>query len=226
MKWLGRIVAVAAAALTATYARAQVTLNFDNLTFADYDQIPSNYGASLDARLTSITYRTLYSNFTLYQSYVELWNADYGDLSKVVYPASNGYVGEIMFVPTAGYGVRIISFDMAGWSQTDRTNTLMRLVDSNGTVLYDFASGGSVAIEGDLTGNRHSTFTPNFYYAGTLGIQWGNDWNVGIDNIQFQLVAIPEPGGLALGVSLASALAILLGRRRFSAAKLVPNGVN
>ncbi len=92
----------------------------------------------------------------------------------------------------AGYAVRPLSFDMAGYPSSDRVNTFMRLTDGAGTTLLNYAAAGPVAIKGDDDGPQHSPFAPNLV-AGTIRIQWGNEWRVGIDNVRFQIVPIPEP---------------------------------
>jgi len=183
-------------------SHGQIVLNFDDLTLNNYDPIPASYGDTLVANIADIQYRTLNpGDFSLYESHLEFWNSDYGDLSKVAYPSANGMVGEIAIVPAEGYGVRLVSFDMAGYSHADLTNTVMRLLDGSGNVLQNFAASGSVSIQGDGTGPQHSTFTPNLTFAGTVLLQWGTDWNVGLDNLQFEAVplsAIPEPSTWAL----------------------------
>lgn len=194
MGWLGKFLL---ASVLAVAAHAQVVLNFQDLTLPDYGVIPANYGATLDPHLSTISYRTfqLTTNTTL-TNYLEFWSNDYGDLTRVAFPSSNGYAGEISFVPAAGYGIRLLSFDMAGWPNLDRSNVWMRLVDGSGALLLNYAANGPVAIQGDNNGALHSSFSPNLFTPGTLRIQWGNDWNVGIDNIRFEVVAlsaVPEP---------------------------------
>jgi hypothetical protein len=184
-------------------AHGQVTLDFQSLSLLDYGIIPSNYGSNLTPNLASIAYRTftVANNATL-TNYLEFWNNGYGDLTKVAFASSNGYAAEVAINAQAGYAVRLISFDMAGWPTTDRTNTHLRLLDAAGATLLNYAAAGPVAIQGDANGPQHSTFAPNLVSAGSIRIQWGNDWNVGIDNIQFQVVPIPEPPAwilLALG---------------------------
>jgi hypothetical protein len=194
MRWLRQIF-LGSALISA--AHAQVVLNFQDLTLADYGDIPDHYGATLDPNLADVSYRTfLFSSGATLTTQLDFWNADYGDLTKVAFATSNGYTAEVSLTPAAGYGIKINSFDMAGWLNQDRTNTVMRLVDGSGNVLYDFASGGAVAIEGDFTGARHSSFAPNISSGGTVRLQWGDDWDIGLDNLNFEVVplsAIPEP---------------------------------
>lgn len=197
----------------------QVVLHFDDLTLNNYDAVPANYGDGLDSHVPDVQYRTFsVSNDVTVDNFVGFWNADYGDLAKVVYPARNGYAAEITFVPAEGYGVRLISFDMAGYPHLDRANSTLRILDAAGNVLIDYVALGQGTVQGDGNGSPHSTFTPNLTVGGAVRIQWGNDWDIGIDNIRFESVAmaaIPEPATWAcLGVGLVS---LLVWRRRKTA---------
>lgn len=144
----------------------QVVLNFNDLVLANYAPIPTNYGSGLYPNLSGITYRTFTfsSNATL-NAYVESWNTDYGDLTNLAFPAANGFAAEVNLVPAAGYGINLISFDMAGWPTTDRANTIFCLLDGNGTVLLDYAAAGAAPIQGAPNGPLHSSFTPNVSFA-------------------------------------------------------------
>lgn len=212
MKNIGRLV-IALGSLVAT-AAAQVILNFDDLSLPDFGDIPASYGDGLDPNIPDLQYRTFSAaDGTTLTAQLDFWNNDYGDLTKIAFASSDGNVAEITFVPAPGYGVRLISFDMAGWLHQNRTNTIMRLVDVSGNVLLDFAALGPVLIQGDFSGPQHSTFTPDLTHFGTVRLQWGTDWNIGLDNVRFQAV-IPEPSTwtlLALGVATLTFAA----RRRF-----------
>lgn len=204
------------AVVLAAPARAQVVLNFDDLTFANYQPLSATYGDGLDPNIPDIQYRTLQPDgVTLYEEHVELWDADYGGLSKVVFPSSDGAIAEITFVPAEGYGVRLVSFAMAGWPNQDRQNTVMRILDASGNVVHDFAADGPVPILG--ANGAISLFTPNIAVAGTLRLQWGVDWNIGLDNVVFEglpLAAIPEPGPVTLMILGLGLLAARQWRRR------------
>ncbi|MSU49275.1 MAG: PEP-CTERM sorting domain-containing protein [Opitutus sp.] len=194
MSWFGRI--IFGLALSAPM-QGRVVLNFDDLTLADYGVIPANHGVSLDPNLAGVGYRTFtFATGTTLTNYLQLWSSGYGDLTKVAFASSSGFAAELSLVPGAGFGIRLLSFDMAGWLNTDRTNSVMRLVDGSGNLLFDFAAGGPVLIQGDGNGPPHSTFSPNIFSAGTIRFQWGNDWNNGLDNLRFEVVplsAVPEP---------------------------------
>lgn len=202
----------------ATRIGAQVVLDFDALTLIDYAAVPTTYGDGLDPHIPDVQYRTfIVGTDVTINSFVEFWNSDYGDLSKVVYPEQNGYAAEITFVPAPGYGVRLLSFDMAGYSHVDRTNATLRILDAAGNVVLDFVATVGGGVQGDGIGPQHSTFTPNLFVAGALRLQWGDDWNIGVDNIAFESVSlsVPEPAAVALlGGGLACLAAGALVRRR------------
>lgn len=181
-----------------TSAHGQVTLDFPNLSLLDYGIIPADYRSNLTPNLAGISYRTFTAaTGNTLTNYLDFWNTGNGDLTKVAFASSNGYAAEGSITAASGYAVRLLSFDLAGWPSSDRTNTFMQLTDAAGTTLLNYAASGPVAIQGDAVGAQHSAFAPNLV-AGTIRIQWGNDWNVGIDNVQFQIVPIPEPPVWAL----------------------------
>lgn len=205
--------------LAASRANAQVTIDFDDLSLVNYGPIPGNYASGTVPHLSDIAYRTLNpGNGAVVQPYLEFWNNDYGDLSKVAFAAENGRVAEIAFTPEVGYAVHLISFDMAGYNRTDLVTPVLRLVDASDNVVFDFtaqAAPGPLTIQGDANGPQHSSFTPDITYGGTLRLQWGNNWNVGIDNIRIEAVAIPEASTVALlGVGAAGLIAAQGWRRK------------
>ncbi len=133
-----------------------------------------------------------------------LWGTNYGSLVDVAYHA-NGQYAVIRFTADSGYFVRLHGFKMAGWPNTNRTLPLLE-IRVNKTVLF---SGTNIAITGQ--GFNQFTFNPNQYKGGVVEIFFGNDWNVGIDDIEFSQELIPEPASLlALGAGLAG----LFGLRR------------
>lgn len=204
-------------------AGAQVVLDFDSLNLANYDNIPASFGDGLDPNIPDIQYRTLHAvTFLETAANLEFWNLEYGDLNKVAFAVTDGQVAEITFVPAPGYAVTLLSFEMAGWQNVDRTNTIFRLVDVAGNVLHDFAAAGPVNIQGDFNGPRRSPFAPNYTHAGTLRLQWGTDWDVGIDNIHFQAVPVPEPSA---GLLLLAGLG-WLGWRRQAGSRPSPRARN
>ena len=197
-----------------TTAHSQVTLDFQNLSLLDYGIIPANYGSNLTPNLAGISYRTFTAaTGTTLTNYLEFWNTGYGDLTKVAFASTNGYAAEVSITAASGYAVRLLSFDMAGWPSADRVNSIMRLTDAAGNTLLNYAAAGPIPIQGDANGPRHTAFAPDLV-SGTIRIQWGNDWNVGIDNVRFQIVPIPEPPVWALLVVAGPLVAWWARRRR------------
>jgi hypothetical protein len=178
-------------------AHADMILNFDDLALPDFGDIPANYGSRVgDTPNIAVSYRTFDpDNDVTIANNLDLWNTGYGDLSKVAFQVLNNKAGEIIFTPDPGYSVTLVSFDMAAIPATGRGEDFLRLVDASGNLLLTI--GDDIIIEG---GNGHSSFAPDFTFAGTLRLQFGRDWNVGIDNIRISqaVSTVPEPSSLAL----------------------------
>ncbi|RYG24015.1 PEP-CTERM sorting domain-containing protein [bacterium] len=79
------------------------------------------------------------------------------------------------------------------------------MLDSNGSVFW---SAPSLIVNG--AGPSHSNYSPNIVSSTSITIEWGSNWNIGIDNVSFAQQAVPEPATMAaLGLGLAA-----LARRR------------
>ena len=93
----------------------------------------------------------------------------------------------------------------------------VRLVDKFNNVLEDF---GPMTIFG--AGPSHSVVIPTLAPQKMIRIQWGDNWNTGIDNIHFTQVLgagaqpqhVPEPGLLALLAAASIPAALALRRKR------------
>jgi hypothetical protein len=142
---------------------------------------------------------------------VRYWDTAYGDLSGVAWGgfSAAGGVPEITFTPAAGFKIRLLDLDIAGWPNTNRS-TEVRVYDlsfnSLGTTGTITAPGvGHLAV--DLSA---------FESTQGLRLQWGPDgFNGGIDNLRFEVtptsIAVPAPGSL---LALATALLAFGGLRR------------
>jgi hypothetical protein len=197
---------------TALFAQA-ATIDFDSLAGSpDYSNIPDNYGST---PAVTVSYRTLDPSLVETDPNLDFWNSNYGDLQNIAFAVNNGGIAEIRFdANNPGELVTLTSFDMGGWFEVNRTNGLMRILNGSGAVLLDYVAdngGNPVPVLG--AGPSHSHFLANVS-ASTLILQWGYDWDIGIDNIEFSTVpgdVVPEPGSVML-MALGAA-ALVVGRR-------------
>jgi hypothetical protein len=192
---------------------ASSTLDFSGLGLPNYGDIPTTYGDNLaNTPNVLVDYRTVSvaDNATTLANNLDYWDNNYGDLVGVAFPVSSGWLGEISLVPDAGYGVILDSFDLGGYSQADKPLQTVRILDANWNVLVDFSPYN---VEGN---SGHSTFNPSLSHFGTLRIQYGPDWNTGIDNITFRqfVRGIPTPdGGSSLALSAIGFASLIVMRR-------------
>ena len=159
--------------------------------------------------MTSFVTRDGTSNTILFNQ-VDWWDTNYGDLVNVAFPAqSNGAYGEIELTAAPGWRVRLNSFDEAGWPQADHPGQIVNVVDgTSNTILFQEPN---TTIRG--ANGTHSTFTPNVD-GSVLFIRYAyNDWNVAIDNINFDQIPaesqVPEPGTFGLTALAGLALPLL-----------------
>ncbi len=189
-------------------------INFDDLVLADYGDIATNYadhglGGNGDSRVG-----VSYSGSNGATNQLDFWNSAYGDLSKVAFTPLNGTNAKISLVADSGWLIKSISFDLAGWPNAD----LRAQLD---VILGGSSISGTFPIDGAIDGGaEHSSFSLSNGGAQSASIEWGTDWNVGIDNIVFEVIAdpnnqaVPEPHTPALIGAALGALALL--RRRKS----------
>lgn len=192
---------------TAFAAQGASVLDFTDAAFPnDWDPIPQTYGDNLAGTPnTTVEYLTLgYPGSTLLH-----WNSSYGDLDDVAFSQVNGALAELSLVPAPGYQVTLIGFDVAGWPTVDYPNSTVQVVDGANTVIW---GGSGVTVHG--AGPTHDHYAPNLTSTGPLRIQFGPNYNVGIDNVRFSESPIPEPSSYALLAGLG--LVAFAGCRRFS----------
>ena len=182
----------------------------DNVTSQDMGAFHYGLGNGFTPNVT-VDYRTLQvggGGGGTIVDHLKFWKTDYGDLVAIAAPQEPRSTAEISLVPQAGWGVCLNSFDLAGWLRADHLEQPLIVYDQNYNVLLDL-SGLTVS------GSSHTNVEPNLVYAGTLHIQYGDNYNVGIDNLNFDQVKVPEVSSTLglLGLTLA-AIRVLKARSR------------
>lgn len=213
---LNVLAAAASLALAGAPAMAGM-INFDTLSLADYGDISSTHadhgaGGEGDAR---VGVKYLGGVGCVATNHLDFWNSGYGSLTKVAFAPTTGCTARIELTADAGWLIDSLSFKLAGYPQADLSAS--QVIAGIPGVDVDF---GSPTILGAASGPGFSSFSVVNNAGGSSAyIQWGVNWNIGIDDIQFNLIPadpghnVPEPGTLALA-GLASLLALSRRRRR------------
>ncbi|MBX3110390.1 MAG: PEP-CTERM sorting domain-containing protein [Fimbriimonadaceae bacterium] len=215
------------AALVALACASQATiLTFGDLTdtagapLGNYGPIDTAYGDNVTATSDAVgsygmgtgwtpnvttSYETLDGALLHYSDQLLHWDLNYGDLEHIAFAEVGNGTARVILTADAGWSVRLESFDLAGWPNADHALSFLRVLDGSYNTVWD--SGATVA---HGAGPTHDHYAPDIV-GQTLIIEWGQNWNIGIDNISFsQTDAVPEPATMAvLGLG-----ALALKRRR------------
>jgi hypothetical protein len=138
------------------------------------------------------------------------WASSYSDLYGVLF-AYNSDADSLLRVelkPLNGQGVKLSSLDLGAYPTTTRNSTLKVFDLTGSTELFSFS--GVVG-----TGGVRTSFSfPNVFSANGIRIDlYDSAWNNGIDNITYEVAAIPEPGTYALMALGLLALGVAARRR-------------
>jgi hypothetical protein len=212
---------IGALVLGLTTASQASILTFDGLGVGDYGDIPTTYGDAYSATYAGpgtlglgngytpdieVGYSTVDGTGTQTSDHLDFWTNNYGDLTNIAYPVSNGNYGRITLTPGAGKDVILNSFDFGSYIDATRTFTRLHVMDSNGADLWSAASLLHPS------GDTHVTHVPAIQSSGAITIEWGTDWDLGIDNVNFdQVDTVPEPATM---LALAAGLAAISRRRK------------
>jgi hypothetical protein len=162
-----------------------VGLDFEGLGLNIRDVIPSSYGDI--AGQLDVTYRgvSALGNNSSFGD-LQFWDNNYSDLQNVAY-SGIGITGEVGLAPAEGYQVTLRSFDLGAWRNVDRGS---QVYVYNG----DFSELLFSQNPANISGTTRSTFNFNLTSDNGFRIQWGPDaFNVGIDNIKYDVSPVPEP---------------------------------
>lgn len=217
-------IAAAAFAIGAAGAAQAVTytLTFDpnvacgTVACVNFAPIDQGYG---DTALVDISYQSVATPGD--QNWVAdifYWDNNFGDLQNVAYGGLDDArgAGQIIFRPIAGYSITFISYDTAGWFNTDRPSQ---------SSLYDL-NYNLIALTGAYTapGTGHTTLSCSGAFCTRNGLvfEWGPDaYNGGVDNVTFDVSRtgpIPEPATWALMVGGFGLVGSALRRRKAATA--------
>jgi hypothetical protein len=223
-----RAIRTLSAVLCASYLLSSAyatVLTFDNVdpdsAPYDYQPIPINYGDRVDAlgfdsgrrgnfdlthgatpNVAVQMFDADYSNWSRLGDLI-VWVDNFADLTNVANHLPNR-AARFIFTADPQWYVRLHSFQMAGWATNQTLPFLQVLVDGNPVfTLTNIVISGTTA--------STFSFDPNVVKGSVIEIRFGNNWDVGIDNIGFSQELIPEPASLTL---LGAGLAGLALRRR------------
>ena len=147
------------------------------------------------------------------------WGLGYGDLDGVTWGGSNmtGYSSRITLTALPGFEISLLSFDIATY-QNASSHSPVNVESLGGT--------GILAIDvGTLFPTHNNVAVNSGYFSDGIALNWGPDgYNVGLDNITFDVRALPGNGGVpepatwAMLIAGFGAVGSLVRRRRAQAA--------
>lgn len=200
--------AIAAALGLGTSANA-ATLTFEGLicdtpgnSCANFDSILQSYGdvaGQLDVQYDSDISNPDPTPFRYWaDQYSGLFDVAFGEVGSTV---------EIYLQPLSGFRITLLGFDIGSWPDLDGQSQVT-ILGGDGSVI---SSTGPTTI----FGNAPTHFAPGLTRSDGFRIQFGPDaFNVGIDNINFELTAVPEPSTWAMMILGFGAAGSMIRRRR------------
>ncbi|WP_293680649.1 PEPxxWA-CTERM sorting domain-containing protein [uncultured Phenylobacterium sp.] len=210
--------ATLAGALTASPASAAPTvLDFtgnacDAGACTTGNAIAQSYGDSAGVDVSYATF-TFTGNPTALDA--RYWDVGYGDLVGVIWAGTNqtDFSGRITLTALPGYEISLLSFDIATYLNNSAESPV--LIESlGGTGIFDDV------VDTLSPGHNHITVN-SAYFTDGIALNWGPDaFNVGLDNIAFDVRAIdgtgpiPEPATWAMLILGFGAAGSVLRRRR------------
>lgn len=207
-----RLIAAGAVALCAMTVTADAAvLTFEDLGLVSSEDIPQAYG-DIDNLDLSYRSRTGFGDTAVSYPYLLYWQDGYSDRTGVAY-APDTNVAEISFEAAPGYVGKISSAYFGTYASG--VNGGFAIYDAAWNVLWSHTE--SSIWEGGIG------ISPEISFTGIAYLQWGADWNLGLDELVYSVEAagsqpapVPLPAGLPL---LGAGLLAFAGLRRSRKAK-------
>jgi len=142
------------------------------------------------------------------QQTFEVYGSGYSGLLSALGDNSFDVPGYVQLTPDAGWDVVIERFDLGAWSTINYSNSQVRVVDGQGTTLFDtglFTFPSNTVINYPAVPIRSSL---------ALRVYISDFGDLGLDNFQFsQVASVPEPGTWAMWLAAIGLLGLLARRR-------------
>ena len=199
--------AIVAALGLGTSANA-ATLTFEGLicdtpgnSCANFDSILQSYGdvaGQLDVQYDSDINNPGVSPFRYWaDNYSGLFDVAFGEVGSTV---------EIYLQPLSGYQITLLGFDIGSWPNADASSQVTVLGGDGSVISSTFAA---------ILGAAPTHFAPGSTRTDGFRIQFGPDaFDIGIDNIKFEITAVPEPSTWAMMILGFGAAGSMIRRRR------------
>ena len=185
------------------------TLTFEGLicdtpgnSCANFDSILQSYGdvaGELDVQYDSDISNPELTPFRYWvDQYSGLFDVAFGEVGATV---------EVYLRPLSGYQVTLLGFDIGSYPNQNGLSQVTLLGGDGSTI---FSTGPTT-----IFGNAPTHFAPGLTRIDGFRIQFGPDaFDVGIDNIDFQVTAVPEPTTWAMLILGFGAAGSMIRRRR------------
>lgn len=227
MMWKALRFTIVGALLCPSISSAQVsTMDFSSIMHTNYDALAQSFGDRAGLNVSNAV-RTGLGNSAFgacdgpdVSSHLDLWNTGYSDLSAAAFACRDGLIGEISFAPTAGKQVTLQSLRIGSYQSTNGIGPArgINLQVYNSSFVSVFSFVGTITSGVNLF--------PNITSSSTLYLQWGADWDTGLNLITTNVTdiptqpptsTVPEPSSVLLMAAGLGAIAFVSRKRKLVA---------